>query len=53
VLTLKLTKTKGAQKLCPQKDCGFSAPAEDHESSEPSSADAGGARNAVKPEPVA
>jgi DNA topoisomerase-1 len=53
VLTLKLTKTKGAQKLCPQKDCGFSAPAEDHESPEPLGADAGGARNAVKPEPVA
>ncbi|TVQ84049.1 MAG: type I DNA topoisomerase [Chromatiaceae bacterium] len=27
VLTLKVTKSKGAQKVCPQKDCGYSAPA--------------------------
>jgi DNA topoisomerase-1 len=28
VLTLKVTKTKGAQKVCPQKECGFAAPAD-------------------------
>jgi L-threonylcarbamoyladenylate synthase len=26
VLTLKVTKTKGAQKVCPQKECGYTAP---------------------------
>jgi len=29
VLTLKVTKTKGAQKVCPQKECGYSASAEE------------------------
>jgi DNA topoisomerase-1 len=29
VLTLKVTKTKGAQKVCPQKECGYTAPAEE------------------------
>lgn len=28
VLTIKVTKTKGAQKVCPQKECGYAAPAE-------------------------
>jgi DNA topoisomerase I len=28
VLTLKVTKTKGAQKVCPQKECGYAAPAD-------------------------
>jgi DNA topoisomerase-1 len=31
VLTLKVTKTKGAQKVCPQKECGYTAPAEETE----------------------
>jgi DNA topoisomerase-1 len=31
VLTLKVTKTKGAQKVCPQKECGYAAPAEEAE----------------------
>jgi DNA topoisomerase-1 len=29
VLTIKVTKTKGAQKVCPQKECGFTAPVDD------------------------
>ena len=29
ILTLKVTKTKGAQKVCPQKECGYIAPAEE------------------------
>jgi DNA topoisomerase-1 len=29
VLTLKVTKSKGAQKVCPQKECGYAAPAEE------------------------
>jgi DNA topoisomerase-1 len=29
VLTLKVTKSKGAQKVCPQKDCGYTAAAEE------------------------
>ncbi|KAA6183865.1 type I DNA topoisomerase [Thiohalocapsa marina] len=29
VLTLKVTKSKGAQKVCPQKECGYTAAAED------------------------
>ncbi|WP_058555449.1 type I DNA topoisomerase [Thiohalocapsa sp. ML1] len=28
ILTLKVTKTKGAQKVCPQKECGYAAPAD-------------------------
>ncbi|KXX65063.1 type I DNA topoisomerase [Marichromatium gracile] len=28
VLTLKVTKTKGASKVCPQKECGYRAPVE-------------------------
>ncbi len=31
ILTLKVTKTKGAQKVCPQKECGYAAPAEEAE----------------------
>jgi DNA topoisomerase-1 len=31
ILTLKVTKTKGAQKVCPQKECGYTAPAEEAE----------------------
>ncbi|MCG6941792.1 MAG: type I DNA topoisomerase [Thiohalocapsa sp.] len=31
ILTLKVTKTKGAQKVCPQKECGYTAPAEETE----------------------
>jgi DNA topoisomerase-1 len=26
VLTVKVTKRSGAQKVCPQKDCSFSEP---------------------------
>ena len=29
VLTLKITKSKGAEKVCPQKQCGYAAPAEE------------------------
>ncbi len=29
VLTLKVTKTKGAQKVCPQKECGYAVAVED------------------------
>ncbi|MBK1655610.1 type I DNA topoisomerase [Allochromatium vinosum] len=31
VLTLKITKTQGAAKICPQKECGYRAPVEDQE----------------------
>ena len=31
ILTLKVTKSKGAQKVCPQKECGYTAPAEEAE----------------------
>ena len=26
MLTIKTTKSKGAERVCPQKDCGFSEP---------------------------
>jgi DNA topoisomerase-1 len=29
ILTLKVTRTKGAEKVCPQRDCGYSAPADE------------------------
>lgn len=29
ILTVKVTKRSGAQKVCPQKDCGYSAPFDD------------------------
>ena len=29
ILTLKTTKRNGTEKVCPQKECGYSAPAED------------------------
>lgn len=29
ILTLKTTKRKGTEKVCPQKECGYSAPVED------------------------
>jgi len=29
ILTLKVTKSKGAQKVCPQKECGYTAPADE------------------------
>jgi len=29
ILTLKVTKSKGAQKVCPQKECGYAAPADE------------------------
>ena len=28
VLTLKTTSSKGTEKVCPQKECGYRAPAE-------------------------
>jgi len=31
ILTLKTTQRKGAERVCPQKDCGFSEPCEDAE----------------------
>jgi len=31
VLTLKITKTQGAAKICPQKECGYRAQVEDQE----------------------
>ena len=31
VLTLKITKTQGAARVCPQKECGYRAPVEDQE----------------------
>jgi DNA topoisomerase I len=36
VLTLKITKTQGAARVCPQKECGYRAPVED-----PDDADSG------------
>lgn len=29
ILTLKITKTKGSEKVCPQKDCGYTVPYDD------------------------
>ncbi len=29
ILTIKTTKRKGTEKVCPQKDCGYSSPVED------------------------
>jgi DNA topoisomerase-1 len=52
VLTLKVTKTKGAQKVCPQKECGYSAPAESEDETGPSDDDGKAARRKAKPEPV-
>ncbi|MGB5832067.1 MAG: type I DNA topoisomerase [Thiohalocapsa sp.] len=37
LLTLKVTKTKGSQKVCPQKECGHTAAAEEGEAAEISS----------------
>lgn len=34
ILTLKTTKRKGTEKVCPQKECGYSEPAEEQESSD-------------------
>jgi DNA topoisomerase-1 len=40
ILTLKLSRGKGARKVCPQKQCGFSAPADDPEGPERRETDA-------------
>jgi len=29
ILTIKITKTKGSEKICPQKECGYSVPFEE------------------------
>lgn len=39
ILTLRVTKKRGAEKACPQKECGYSEPAEDS-SDEPETASA-------------
>lgn len=36
ILTIKTTKRKGTEKVCPQKDCGFAEPFEKEESEEES-----------------
>jgi len=38
ILTLKVTRSKGAQKVCPQKECGYTAAAEETPGSEESGA---------------
>ena len=38
ILTLKITKSKGAQKVCPQKECGYTAAADEPSASEQDSA---------------
>jgi DNA topoisomerase-1 len=35
VLTIKVTRSKGAEKVCPQKDCGYSAPLDEGAAPEP------------------
>ena len=35
ILTLKVTRSKGAERVCPQKGCGYRAPAEDGRGVEP------------------
>ncbi len=35
ILTLKTTKRKGAEKICPQKECGYSVPVEESGSDSP------------------
>jgi DNA topoisomerase-1 len=34
ILTVKVTKRKGAEKVCPQKECGFSEPYEREDEAE-------------------
>ncbi len=35
ILTIKITKRRGTEKVCPQKECGYSAPADIEEAEEP------------------
>jgi len=53
VLTIKVTKSKGAQKVCPQKECGYTAPVDEEGGSDGPDADAASARSKPAPEPVA
>ncbi|MFP4603464.1 MAG: type I DNA topoisomerase [Halochromatium sp.] len=53
VLTLKVTKSKGAQKVCPQKECGYTAPVDEDGGSDGRDAGAASARRKPAPEPVA
>jgi len=35
ILTMKTTKRRGTEKVCPQRECGFSEPAESSGANEP------------------